>query len=82
MFTSQCLNLSTDPSNISAVISKVITNETEHADLVCEAFGIPTTNVTWRDGSGSTIEPGRELTINAVTRGTCGGESQDSSPYN
>jgi len=63
MFTSQCLNLSTDPSNISAVMSQVVTNETEDADLVCEAFGIPTPNVTWRDGSGSIIEPGGRLTI-------------------
>jgi len=63
MFISQCLNLSTDPSNISAVMSQVITNETEDADLVCEAFGIPTPNVTWRDGSGSIIEHGGGLTI-------------------
>jgi len=63
MFISQCLNLSTDPSNISAVMSQVVTNETEDADLVCEAFGIPTPNVTWRDGSGSIIEPGGGLTI-------------------
>ena len=45
----------------------MVTDETEAAALVCEAFGIPTPNVTWRDGSGSAIEPGRELTINTTS---------------
>ena len=44
-------------------MSQVVTNETAAAALVCEAFGIPTPNVTWRDGNGSIIEPGGGLTI-------------------
>ena len=45
-------------------MSQVIINETEAVTLVCEAFGIPTPNVTWTDGSGSIIVPGGGLTIN------------------